>query len=141
MFNMTLLVDLNSLTIHNLDRDVSFANNHGFAIGFRRRMRPRRVHRILTTGINRSTGISIVTVKNSKRAMHVDAGCHVSSSTRSVSARVTRFLCRTFVSTGLLDGSLAFSMFVSHSGRCNNSVVDSRGMNPDVTSSVLHNTV
>lgn len=140
MFKTVVIVYVVSFFVHNLTRDVSFANKHGFMIRFRRRIRPRAIHSLLGGGVARS-GMRTVTLNASGGAVHVAAGCHVGRSSPAVSSRVRRFLCRSLGSNGLLNRNAALRVFVSHSGHINNSVVDSRGMNPDVTSSVGASTI
>lgn len=136
--NIVVLMYVTSFMAHNLDRDVSFANKHGFGMRFRRRMRPRRMHRLVTDGFN-STGMDMVSVNASGGAIHVDAGCHVRRRNGGMSSRVRTCLCRAL--GPLLARGVSLTAFVSHSGRANNDVIDSRGMNPDVTSSVGASTV
>lgn len=123
----TNVVILNTVSVSavNLGGNVSFANKHGCIVHFTRSIGASRIHGLLSTRLSNS--IDIVRV-NAPSRIHMSAGCGVRSGSPTVSRRVRGGLFRNIGS--LLPRKAALTRFAS---RC---VRDSRGMKPDVTSSV-----
>lgn len=141
---ITTIMFVNDFFIHNLDGDVSFANNHGCMMRFRGPMRPRRVHAILNNTFigtsNAGTAADTVTVNASNGAVHMSAGCVVRDGDPAISSRTRAVLCGTLGGTGLMSRG-DIRTFGGPSIHRNNSVVDDAGMNPSMTGSVAVNTV
>ncbi len=136
---VTLIVFYMDFILHNLDRDVSFANNHGCIVMFSGTIRPRRIAGILHP-MFANDGMDSLTLNASRGAVEISAGCGVSSGSPGMSGRIRSVLCDTLSSTKVIARN-STSSFGGPSLETNNSVVDDAGIKPSMTGSVACKTV